>query len=118
MRGGGGRQQYGWWQCALEEIVMVVGNLIALWEDQHFFALLPMGSAFHVRFLVLTEDLRPIYHNREVSQKSGIRRISRIHLRMVFMSYLPLQFGIYYKALCCSHFLDRRHRGMVGVDQG
>ncbi|KAF8514801.1 hypothetical protein BDD12DRAFT_116191 [Trichophaea hybrida] len=49
-----------------------VANLIALRDDLHsifdqrFFVLVPKGSAFHVHFLVLTKDLGPIYHNREV----------------------------------------------------
>ncbi|KAF8539796.1 hypothetical protein BDD12DRAFT_980730 [Trichophaea hybrida] len=49
-----------------------VANLITLREDLHsifdqrFFVLVPKGSAFHVHFLLPTEDLSPIYHNREV----------------------------------------------------
>ncbi|KAF8512996.1 hypothetical protein BDD12DRAFT_118628 [Trichophaea hybrida] len=49
-----------------------VVNLITLREDLHsifdqrFFVLVPKGSAFHIHFLLVTEDLGPIYHNREV----------------------------------------------------
>ena len=55
-----------------------VANLIALREDLHsifdqrFFVLVPKGCAFHVHFLVLTEDLGPIYHNREVRDLTSV----------------------------------------------
>lgn len=55
-----------------------VANLLALQEDLHsifdqrFFVLVPKGYRLHVHFLVLTEDLGPIYHNREVQSLTSV----------------------------------------------